>query len=99
MADEMSKEIWAWRDLAGKRHTSDSEPSFPGFVIKPTVHKFIRSDLVERVREQRKALADRITNYLGNGGYFNPEFMEHDKVRDLLFDCRDHLDARTREGT
>lgn len=34
---------------------------------------------------------ERITNYLGNGGVFNPELMEHDKVRDLLIDCRDEL--------
>jgi hypothetical protein len=29
----------------------------------------------------------RIKNYLGNGGLFNPELMEPDKVRDLLMDC------------
>lgn len=29
---------------------------------------------------------ERITNYLGNGGLFNPESMDHDKVRDLLID-------------
>jgi hypothetical protein len=36
---------------------------------------------------------DRIQNYLGNGGLFNPEMMEHDKVRDLLIDIRDSLVA------
>jgi len=30
----------------------------------------------------------RIQNYLGNGGFFNPEHMEHDKVRNLLMDIR-----------
>jgi hypothetical protein len=34
---------------------------------------------------------ERITNYMENGGFFNPEAMEHDKVRDLLIDCRDEL--------
>jgi len=33
----------------------------------------------------------RITNYLGNGGLFNPEYMEHEKVRDLLIDLREYL--------
>jgi hypothetical protein len=33
-------------------------------------------------------LLTRIANYLGNGGLFNPEYMEHDKVRDLIMDCR-----------
>ena len=36
-------------------------------------------------------LITRITDYLGKGGLFNPEMMEHDKVRDLLIDCRDTL--------
>jgi len=31
-------------------------------------------------------LKDRIENYLGNGGLFNPEFMEHRKVSELLQD-------------
>lgn len=43
---------------------------------------------------QAKALADRITNYLGNGGYFNPEMMEHEKVRNLLIDCREYFNAQ-----
>lgn len=36
-------------------------------------------------------LKRRIQNYLANGGLFNPELMEHDKVRDLLIDIRDFL--------
>jgi hypothetical protein len=33
-------------------------------------------------------LGDRITQYLSIGGLFNPEHMDHDKVRDLLIDTR-----------
>lgn len=40
-----------------------------------------------------KELAARITQYLEAGGLFNPEHMEHDKVRDLLIDCREFLQA------
>jgi hypothetical protein len=36
-------------------------------------------------------LVARINNYLQVGGLFNPEMMEHDKVRDLLLDCREAL--------
>ena len=36
-------------------------------------------------------LVARITEYLVAGGLFNPEMMEHEKVRDLLMDCRDAL--------
>lgn len=40
-------------------------------------------------------LADIITEYLMVGGLFNPEMMEHDKVRDLLMGC--HTALRTVE--
>lgn len=33
----------------------------------------------------------KITEYLSVGGLFNPELMEHDKVRDLLIECRNLL--------
>lgn len=32
-----------------------------------------------------------ITEYLSNGGLFNPEMMDHDRVRNLLMECRDSL--------
>jgi hypothetical protein len=34
-----------------------------------------------------KELIDRIAEYLWVGGFWNPEHMEHEKVRDLLMDC------------
>ena len=45
----------------------------------------------ERIRE----LSDRITEYLFNGGLFNPELANHFAVRDLLMECREILDERT----
>lgn len=36
-------------------------------------------------------LISRITQYLENGGLFNPELANHEAVRDLLIDCRDEL--------
>lgn len=36
-------------------------------------------------------LLERIREYLTLGGLFNPELMEHDKVRDLIMDCREHI--------
>ena len=36
-------------------------------------------------------ILDRIQNYLGSGGLFNPELMGHDKVRDLICDCREEI--------
>lgn len=34
-----------------------------------------------------------IHSYLGNGGLFNPELMDHDKVRELIIDCRTVITA------
>lgn len=55
-------------------------------------------EVIRRVHElgqQRKPdtseVCQRITEYLSLGGLFNPEMMEHDKVRDLLIDCRASL--------
>ena len=47
------------------------------------------------MNERIKELQGRITEYLSSGGLFNPEFMEHEKVRDLLLDIRDYLNERT----
>jgi hypothetical protein len=40
----------------------------------------------------KRALLERIKNYLEVGGLFNPEMMDHDKVRDLIIDLRDYVD-------
>ena len=48
----------------------------------------------------KESPADRITDYLSKGGLFNPELMEHEKVRDLLLACREALsNAETRPAT
>jgi len=39
------------------------------------------------------ALSQRITDYLSIGGLFNPEMAIHERVRDLLIECRTELDA------
>lgn len=31
---------------------------------------------------------EMINDYLGNGGFFNPEHMDHQLVRELLMECR-----------
>lgn len=36
----------------------------------------------------RQETLEAIGDYLQKGGLCNPELMEHDKVRDLLMDCR-----------
>lgn len=41
-------------------------------------------------------ILDRIQNYLEVGGLFNPEMMEHEKVRELIMDCRSELEQLCR---
>jgi hypothetical protein len=36
-------------------------------------------------------LPNRITEYLSNGGLFNPEHMNHEEVRNLLMEIREYL--------
>ena len=42
-----------------------------------------------------KELSDRITEYLFNGGLFNPELANHIAVRDLLMECREALNEQS----
>lgn len=41
-------------------------------------------------------IVERCSNYLSSGGLFNPEFADHDAVRDLVINCRDEIE-RLRE--
>ena len=43
--------------------------------------------------DDAERLSARITEYLSAGGLWNPECMDHDKVRRLLIDCRNAFDA------
>ena len=40
---------------------------------------------------KNQEILNRIKDYLSSGGLFNPEMMEHDKARDLIMDCRYHI--------
>lgn len=44
-------------------------------------------------------ITQRITEYLSLGGFFNPEAMDHDKVRDLLIDAREEIAILTKSQT
>ena len=47
------------------------------------------------MNERIKELSDRITEYLFNGGLFNPELANHIAVRDLLMECREALNEQS----
>ena len=44
--------------------------------------------------KSRCELRRKIREYLESGGLFNPEHMDHNKVRDLLIDCGDYLEKQ-----
>jgi hypothetical protein len=60
---------------------------------EPISDEEARAEAQREVNRLARELADRITNYLSSGGLFNPELMEHDKVRELLIDNRALLAA------
>ena len=38
-------------------------------------------------------IVEEINEYLSNGGFFNPELMDHQKVSDLLLRCRNEMNT------
>lgn len=40
-----------------------------------------------------KEILESIDSYLSNGGFFNPEMMDHKKVSELLLACRENVAA------
>ena len=37
-------------------------------------------------------ITEGIRDYLASGGLFNPEMMDHQRVRDLVIECRDEIE-------
>lgn len=43
-------------------------------------------------------IVELCTDYLSNGGLFNPELAIHDRVRDLVIDCRSEIEKLRKEN-
>lgn len=43
-------------------------------------------------------LLGRIDSYLGNGGFFNPEMMDHNNVRGMIIDCYETINRQQNEA-
>ena len=78
---EMTKPV-AWINYLEHSDVYDLNVSGRGIPL------YIASQIKKLSDEEIKPLLDRIQNYLECGGFFNPECMEHDKVRDLIMDCK-----------
>lgn len=89
---------WAYQDPnKWVAVTSTQMSSWLGYPIaewlKTPAHR--PSQFLARRRVPPKPLASiraRIRQYLGNGGLFNPEAMDHQEVRSLLIGIRDAID-------
>lgn len=53
--------------------------------------------LTKEKRAWHRDVPARVSEYLNNGGLFNPELMDHEKVRDILIDARDVIEVIARE--
>ncbi len=56
---------------------------------RPAMDKNVTSEMATGLE-----LIELVSNYLGNGGLFNPEMMEHDKVQAMVLRMRDWIKAR-----
>lgn len=74
-------------------HCGDTYPDFDAAHVcsKGPYAPRLKPKMNERIKE----LSDRITEYLSNGGLFNPELANHLAVRDLLMECREVLNEQT----
>ena len=44
--------------------------------------------LIQMMEKQNVLLVDNITDYLASGGLFNPDLINHERVRDMLIEMR-----------
>lgn len=62
------------------------------FVTQSLAYKKLRRPVPLPMNPDKRALLERVKNYLEVGGLFNPEMMDHDKVRDLIMDLGKYLE-------
>ena len=80
---ELEKEVLMWENVEVPTEV------MADLIQELERRKFITTPQIKELSDEEiKPLLDRIQNYLECGGLFNPECMEHDKVRDLIMDCK-----------
>lgn len=55
------------------------------------------SEQNKETRPWHRDVPARVTEYLANGGLFNPELMDHEVVQTILIDVRDVIEIMARE--
>jgi len=76
-------------------------PTDSGAYFEHESHERCSATLAARVaavEREREMIVGRIDEYLALGGFFNPEAMDHEKVRELLIDIRAALAAAPATG-
>lgn len=61
------------------------------FVTKALAYKAVKRTIPPSNKPSKATILGQLDSYFGNGGLFNPEMMDHDKVRDLLRDCQEYI--------
>lgn len=83
-------------DYATESKIELNEPATLWRVVHTTIERTVDGEVITRKYQNLESTAKeklicRISNYLAAGGLFNPELADHEKVRDLLIECRDAL--------
>lgn len=78
--------------------TTPNHSCSPINAIEEAAHAALERKSQERKNTPTpKMVVERITAYLASGGLWNPEYADHNAVRDLLIDARDDLAAAQSE--
>lgn len=85
LAEILKKAHEDWQDDAG-------DPRLNAWEYQAKV-VIARLAVADQGQKDQTGLVARITDYLTGGGLFNPEMAMHERVRDLLIDCREALRA------
>ncbi len=96
MTDQLDRLLDEYRDaVRGENRAQGDRSSHTDRTrqARAAIHAYFDRRKSGEGGEDAERLSAIITEYLSAGGLWNPESMEHDKVRRLLIDCRTEFDA------
>lgn len=75
----------------GRLYVSEDYPGMYTHYCDGHGHPEDRDPYTPEPQKSTQDIPERITEYLMLGGLWNPEHMDHDKVRTLFIDCREYI--------
>ena len=79
------------RAILWKMTKSNMNMDMMNFMDDIRLEQIEQLDKAIRSYNAMNSLRERINEYLSAGGLFNPEMMEHNKVRDMLMEIRNAM--------